>query len=1188
MENELINQIAAIRQAQEIGCHGAHQIATGEWIPCSSTKQFMVLTQGFDVKARMSLEEMRKWSSIRKAKGNKRKKRWEKLKERRMLGIDTLPNGSLVSSNSPISANTINGGNIPPITYGATNSSGLSTKSIQPAYMPRDNDPDVFVDIESARKRAQQLGCIGVSRRMSKGGKTVWMPCTNLTDYNNLTGMTALGRINQAKRNERVVRTVLKEELKKRKKSVSEEILGKSLGPRLGGVGRAITSRFDPKAVDGDNDGLLQDGTPFERPNLPNANISLKPETYSSSEKDVEPKTIASIKKWISNLTPQEKEDFRYEPIEAFDTAPGLASRRVNPGSTAVRRVNPGSTEVRRNRGPKRMTKPAKNLNIDGLENPDASPTNPFRNLGGRAIGQIIRGLVDPKNKNKKDRITYILGGNTGSGKNTVLDGHLIPEGLVPSETEAAVIDPDFIKKALPGYDDGAGAGKVHSQSQTVTDKIIEDSAEEGMDMVIMGSGASRQISHMREANRRGESVVGHWVHVPQQVASQRIKTRMNETGRYIPDNTAHMANSIPRAISTAFDEDLLDEFYLWDNDVPAGKPPKLIAKKVRGEKFEIFDKAKFEEFAGDKKWADRWVEVADGRESRRGLASVKYTAAEARDYLREIGFDADTEKQAKPEVRLPKNTAIEKFYKERVLPYLKNKSGRTKGHKGGFNGSAVVEDLLEVFGISIDKRRLMDKNYRKKMRNIVLSSDPEILKQIFDDAPIVGPNNELRFGDIRVGDVDVEIGNSAKQSQISKLINEGFTEEEISEMSDEEINELSEAIDEINNPSDVASEYGTRTNRSGLASGSTPRAPIVPISRNQFKQERLDKAFPKNPMKPRDDTYKYKESIDLIVSRAVPTSREELLKILAENPFTIQGPKKGTQLIDVIDAMSDANGIDWDEQKELAEVFRRTLESSPELVELLSITDVPPLLSTKYMPNPTFVNDEPLYAPEDWENTYQKVSGMFIWPLGATLYNPNTIKNGGLIDGVTATPEYVIRHELGHAIHAMMMQINPEVFELEVDARYEAYVKRIELLNKMQDIEKLINDELAKPLDQQNKPRIRILTKDLEKKIATVQRGIQGWHLGEITPEEAKKLTTYASTDSREYVAELIAILTAPIEEIKFQNRRLGKDYSKIKGMKLLSDTQIKHLSKLVGIEYSVLKGLHDRRLDRVNNPNK
>lgn len=52
---------------------------------------------------------------------------------------------------------------------------------------------------------------------MSKGGKTIWMPCTNITDYNNLTGMTALGRMNLQKRNEKIVRTVIKENLKKKK-----------------------------------------------------------------------------------------------------------------------------------------------------------------------------------------------------------------------------------------------------------------------------------------------------------------------------------------------------------------------------------------------------------------------------------------------------------------------------------------------------------------------------------------------------------------------------------------------------------------------------------------------------------------------------------------------------------------------------------------------------------------------------------------------------------------------------------------------------------------------------------------------------------------------------------------------------------------------------------------------------------
>lgn len=787
MESELNRQIAAIRQAKELGCFGAHKLPTGEWMPCSSSKQLLVVTN--EIKSRMSLEDVQRWSSARKAKGKKRKKRWEKLRERRVLGIDTLQGGGLVSGNSRTSANAINGGSIPPMTYGNTTPPNMSTKSIQPAYMPRDNDPDVFIDIESARKRAQQLGCIGVSRRISKGGKTVWMPCTNLTDYNNLTGMTALGRINQAKRNERVVRTVIKDELKRRKKSISEEILGKSLGPSLRGVGRAITSRFDPKAIDGDEDGLLQDGTPFERPNVPKPNIPSKPDASGSPEKDVEPKTIASIKKWISSLTPKEKEDFRSEPIEAFDATPGLASRS-------------GS-------GPKRMTRPPKNVSIDGLDNPEASPTNPFRNLGGRAIGQIIRGLVDPKNKNKQDRKTYILGGNTGSGKSTVLDGHLIPKGLVPSETEAAIIDPDFVKKALPGYDDGAGAGRVHSQSQTVTDKIIQDSANEGMDMVISGSGASRQLKHIREAVSRDESVIGHWVHIPQRKAAERIRKRMDENGRYIPDNTAHMAASIPRAISSAFEEDLLDEFYLWDNDVPEGSPPKLIAQKVRGKKFEIFDQKKFEEFAGDKKWADRWVETADGRESRsQGLASAAYyDGADAVKALGKMGFQIDY--GDKILISLRKGTPLYEHFKERVQPWMRDKSGRHSFHRSRLklDGEAIANEMLNQLGIDVDRKRLTEKDHIKKMKALMESNDPEVLDRLFARAPIQGPNGESRYGDLKLPNANFEFEQTAVQKvaertglpewKISKLLYEGFSEEEILELPSEEIYELLDVIEE-------------------------------------------------------------------------------------------------------------------------------------------------------------------------------------------------------------------------------------------------------------------------------------------------------------------------------------------------------------------------------------------------------
>ncbi|MSU60665.1 MAG: hypothetical protein EXS52_01980, partial [Candidatus Staskawiczbacteria bacterium] len=62
-------------------------------------------------------------------------------------------------------------------------------------------------------------------------------------------------------------------------KSIADNLEFKELGSRLGGVSRlgrrtarAAFSMFDPKAWDGDGDGIVQEGTPFERPAIPGIN----------------------------------------------------------------------------------------------------------------------------------------------------------------------------------------------------------------------------------------------------------------------------------------------------------------------------------------------------------------------------------------------------------------------------------------------------------------------------------------------------------------------------------------------------------------------------------------------------------------------------------------------------------------------------------------------------------------------------------------------------------------------------------------------------------------------------------------------------------------------------------------------------------------------------------------------------
>ena len=573
MKNQFVYKLLAVRQASQIGCTGAHQNTHGEWIPCSSIKQYLSINQPQLVKSRTTILEMERRSSLRKKKGKKRRKGWEKLRERGIGGVDSTLGVGLHSwdGRQGRTVNSIRGGIIPPLTNGAFSTKTLEEKS-EP-YLPRDNDVDVFIDIESARRRARQMGCVGVSRRTSKLGKVVWMPCSNMSDYNNLTGMTALGRLNQEKRTQSVIRTVLSNELKKRKKSILEEILGKAIGPKISGVSRfaarSLSQGFEPKAADGDGDGLLQDGTTFQRPSVVKLDIPTNP-----TKQTIGKSSINAVGKWFDTTPAERRQKLFGEPIENFSVR-GRSTRGFASTSKQIK---------------------AEEHTIEGLENPDASPTNPFKNLGGRKMSEIIRGLVKPSSKGKKQRTTYLIGGNTGSGKSTVLDNHLVTQGIVPGRTEASHVDPDFIKLGLPGYSDGAGASMVHDESLRAAQHTMDDARKEGSDVVATGAGSTRQRAIIAQARQSGDRVVAHWVHLKAEEASKRIKERERETGRKIPDQTSHFSRSIPKMVSNSVANGEVDEFYIWDNTVEPGKPPRLLAS-FKDDKLEVFDQEKLDEF---------------------------------------------------------------------------------------------------------------------------------------------------------------------------------------------------------------------------------------------------------------------------------------------------------------------------------------------------------------------------------------------------------------------------------------------------------------------------------------------------------------------------------------------------------------------------------------------------------------
>lgn len=223
----------AEKLAAAIGCSGVHQDANGKWLPCATEEEMQKLSMDAEPgKKPVGFYDKKEGKPKRKKRGKRKRyvnDEWENLRQRSTLGFDTLPDGSLVSGNNPPipavgeTVTAFGGGVIPAITNSGSKSEysdDINTKARQmtgPEYV-RDNDPDVFIDPESARFRSRQLGCIGISRRISKTGRAVWMPCTNMSDYSRVSGSTSLGRRGQRRDMENTVRTIVSRELKKNKK----------------------------------------------------------------------------------------------------------------------------------------------------------------------------------------------------------------------------------------------------------------------------------------------------------------------------------------------------------------------------------------------------------------------------------------------------------------------------------------------------------------------------------------------------------------------------------------------------------------------------------------------------------------------------------------------------------------------------------------------------------------------------------------------------------------------------------------------------------------------------------------------------------------------------------------------------------------------------------------------------------
>lgn len=158
---------------------------------------------------------------------------------------------------------------------------------------PRRGDPDVYDDPNAARLRSRALGCIGIARRATPDGETVWTPCTNVSDFRRRTGQSILSERDEVRRLRRRLREVggpsmtrsrqRRERRRLKKKDsisdLSEKASLRTIG-QITGRGGGVRKRgrrfgaFRGIGRDGDGDGFVTNPATGED-NIPAASIPL-------------------------------------------------------------------------------------------------------------------------------------------------------------------------------------------------------------------------------------------------------------------------------------------------------------------------------------------------------------------------------------------------------------------------------------------------------------------------------------------------------------------------------------------------------------------------------------------------------------------------------------------------------------------------------------------------------------------------------------------------------------------------------------------------------------------------------------------------------------------------------------------------------------------------------------------------
>ena len=182
-------------------------------------------------------------------------------------------------------------------------------------------------------------------------------------------------------------------------------------------------------------------------------------------------------------------------------------------------------------------------------------------------------------------------------GKTTLRD-YLMKEGLIPSDNQAAHVDPDFIKQGITGYNGGSGSVAVHRESAHAATNAVNTAAKTGIDIVTEGTGY-RLYDYKTTSDPNYRKVL-HIPYLPFATAEARVRERNKAGGRQLPPEQVRTKGAqFYSWLMSHLQRGEVQNMYIWDMDVPEGAAPKVVAKIEDGV-FRAIDEPAF------KKWSEQ------------------------------------------------------------------------------------------------------------------------------------------------------------------------------------------------------------------------------------------------------------------------------------------------------------------------------------------------------------------------------------------------------------------------------------------------------------------------------------------------------------------------------------------------------------------------------------------------------